>query len=138
MSGSPDRGHRALAHTADTIVEAWGPDLAACLEEAVLALVEGFADTTGAEPTSEALLEFDAAAPEDALVAVLEEVIYLLDVRGALPVTVRVDGGRAVLGLAPLDAVEPVGPQPKAVALSGLACAPDPDGTWRARATIDV
>jgi SHS2 domain-containing protein len=36
----PARGHRSLPHTADVIIDAWGPDQAACYEEAVAALVE--------------------------------------------------------------------------------------------------
>ena len=38
------RGHRNLPHTADVIIEAWGPDLAACAEEAVAALIETYAN----------------------------------------------------------------------------------------------
>lgn len=132
------RGHRALEHTADTIIEGWGPDRDASLEEAVLALVEGFVDTAEAAVETRAQAELAAGTPEDMLSAVLEEVIYLLDVQGAVPVTVEISEGRARFGLAGLDAVEAVGPEPKAVALSGLSCAPAADGTWRARAIIDV
>ena len=132
------RGHRALAHTADTIVEAWGPTLDACLEEAVTCLVEGFADITGARAADEVEADLDASSPERLLEEVLEEVIYRLDVSGTVPVTVSVERGRVTFGLAPLDAVEAIGPEPKAVALSGLSCAVDDEGTWRATATIDV
>jgi protein archease len=37
-------GHRLVPHTADCIIETWGPDRAACLTEALLGLLEGFAE----------------------------------------------------------------------------------------------
>ncbi|MBI2168000.1 MAG: archease [Actinobacteria bacterium] len=132
------RGHRAAPHTADTIIEAWGPTLGECLEEAVLGLVEGFADVAGAVPSERADLDLLGPDPDDLLVELLEQVIYLLDVHGAVVVRASVAADRARFDTTPLAAVEVVGPEPKAVALSGLACAPDDEGTWRARATIDV
>ncbi|MDT0468626.1 archease [Streptomyces gibsoniae] len=41
-----ESGHRALPHTADVRVEAWGTTQEQCLEEAALGLVEFFADTS--------------------------------------------------------------------------------------------
>ena len=135
---TPNRGHRTRSHTADTIIEAWGPTLEACLEEAVLCMVGGFADVTGADAVHPVEIDLEPGLPERLLEQVLDEVIYRLDVAGVVPVSVAVTGDRAVFGVAPLDAVEVVGPEPKAVALSGLSCAPDDEGTWRATATIDV
>jgi hypothetical protein len=43
------RGHRVLPHTADVIVEAWGPDLVSCCEEAVAGLAALYVDATRAE-----------------------------------------------------------------------------------------
>jgi SHS2 domain-containing protein len=52
MARAP-RGHRTLPHTADVILEAWGPDLATCCEEAVAALVETYADSQSATVVGE-------------------------------------------------------------------------------------
>jgi len=41
-----DRGFRLAPHTADSILEAWGPDRVTCLAEAVGALVSVFAEVS--------------------------------------------------------------------------------------------
>lgn len=131
-----------MPHTADLIVEAWGPTLGDCLEEAVRGMVEQFADTSRV-PASETLpVALERASPTDLLLALLEEVVYLLDVLGLVPVAAAVDeledGGVAgAFEVAPLRAVEVVGAAPKAVARSGLHVTED-GGVWTARATIDV
>ncbi|MEU6969505.1 archease [Kitasatospora aureofaciens] len=40
-------GHRAVPHTADLRLVAWAPTAEGCVREAVRAVVEGFADTSG-------------------------------------------------------------------------------------------
>jgi len=135
-------GYRVLPHTADTRIEAWAPARACCLEAAVRALVSTFADVTGAEATDSVEESFAESTDEDLLVAVLEEVIYLVEVVGVVPVTVdlvdekagRLAGSFAV---APLEAVEIWGPAPKAIALSDLVFG-ERDNEWRCLVTIDV
>jgi SHS2 domain-containing protein len=137
-----DIGYRALPHTADTRIEAWAPARAACLEAAVRALVSTFGDVTAAEATDSIEEEFAEFTDEDLLVAVLEQVIYLIEVVGVVPVTVdfvdekagRLAGSFAV---APLEAVEICGPAPKAIALSDLVFE-ERDNKWRCLVTIDV
>jgi SHS2 domain-containing protein len=134
-------GHRVVPHTADLIVEAWAPTKQRCLEEAVVALVESFAEPTGAASTHPVPVTLDAPNDEDLLVRLLEEVVYVVEVRGVVPLGAhfRVDGGRVAghLEVVPVDQVELVGAVPKAVARHALSFVID-DGTWRCRAVIDV
>jgi SHS2 domain-containing protein len=139
-------GHRTVAHTADLRLEAWSPTMAGCVTEAVRAMVEGFADTTAARPVGERSCEVTADSDEDLLAAVLEEVVYRMDVEGELPLDTRVlairdtaDGRllSARFDMADADTAEPVGAVPKAVSLHGLRLSGGPDG-WTCRVTVDV
>ncbi|MEV4483029.1 archease [Micromonospora coxensis] len=136
-----DRGHRAVPHTADVRVEAWAPDREGCLAEAVAALVETFADTTGAPPRGETTLELPAGDDTDLLVGLLDEVIFRLETEGTLPLVTEAqaaDGGlRVRWRTVDADAVELVGAVPKAVSLHGLRFARDGAG-WSCAVTVDV
>jgi SHS2 domain-containing protein len=136
-----ERGHRDVPHTADTRIEAWAPSRETCIAEAVAGLVASFADTAGARPggTHTAQLAVDSDA--DALVAVLDEVIYALDTQGGVPLDVEFtpvpDGLGLALQLAPLDEVEITGAVPKAVTLHDLRFDRS-DAGWSCAVTIDV
>lgn len=119
------RGHRSLPHTADVIVEAWGPDLAACCEEAVAALVETYAHPGTGTMVGERAVHVTASNDTDMIVGLLDEVVFALDVAEGIPVAARVqaggDGGLdARLALADPASVEPAGAVPKAISRSGL------------------
>ena len=135
------RGHRFLPHTADVLIEAWGPTREDCLAEAVTATVETFADITAVPPSGSATVLLPDGTDEDVLVAVLSEVIVRLDVDGALPVEVEVrraeDAVELVLGLAPLHHVRIIGAAPKAVSWHRLRCAPT-SGGWACSVVLDV
>lgn len=138
-----ERGHASLPHTADLRIEAWGPSRAECLSEAVYGLVEAFADVGNVAASQTVPVALGAGSHEELLASVLEEVIYLLDVFGQVPVHAAFEeteeGGVAgSFDVAPLHAVEVVGPQPKAVAASGLEFGPTGEGHWRCRFTVDV
>ncbi len=79
-------GHRLLPHTADCIIEAWGPDRAACLTEALMGLVEGFAEVADACATQVVPLRAGPGSAKDELVAVFEQVIFSVDVFSVVPV----------------------------------------------------
>src|SRR5690606_31120583 len=81
-----DRGHRAVSHTADVILEAWAPDLAACLEEAVAALVGIYAVVADGERRRVHELRLPAGPAERQLLDLLDEVIFLLDTDDDVPV----------------------------------------------------
>ena len=138
---SVSAGYRLLPHTADLMIEAWGPDKAACMAEAVEGLVASFADTKGRTPTTTARLHVETAPADEQLVAVLEEVIYLLDAGGVVPVEITLvdsDAGlKGSFGMVPLDQVTPIGPAPKAVTLHGLDIHSGDRG-WSCRVVIDV
>jgi SHS2 domain-containing protein len=136
-----DRGRRAVPHTADVRIEAWAPTREACIAEAVLGAVETFLDVAGAHPTTERSCELAEDTDEDLLVAVLEEVIYLLDTAGAVPVDVEVDAvdGGIDVRFAMVDAtsVPQVGAVPKAVSWHDLRFGRDL-GRWSCSVTLDV
>jgi SHS2 domain-containing protein len=136
-----DRGHRTVPHPADVTIEAWGATRDACLAEAVIALVGTFADTTHASRSDIVVSELTASDDRDRLVAVLDQVIFLLDTEALVPLAAEVDVEsetvRLSMPVAALDDVEVIGAAPKAVALSGLGFN-HARGTWRCRATIDV
>lgn len=139
----PDRvGHRLVSHTADFVIEAWGPDPATCIAEAMTALVEEFA--LAPDRPAPMVLPVAAAAgpPEGQLVSLLEDLIYDMDVLSVVPVGFHLfsaeDGGLVGdMEAVPLEGVKLVGPVPRAVARHDLAMSPE-DGGWRCRVPIDV
>ncbi|MDQ3903879.1 MAG: archease, partial [Actinomycetota bacterium] len=78
---------------------------------------------------------------EDALVAVLDEVIYRLDTEHAVPLTVDIEpcrsGVRVNLRLAAVEGAELIGAIPKGVTLHQLHLVHGPDG-WSCAVTVDV
>lgn len=79
---------------------------------------------------------------EDLLLALLDEVIFVLDTSVNVPVAARVqaaegDGLVVELELAPPDAVEPTGAVPKAISRSGLLFEVTPSGA-RCAFLVDV
>lgn len=134
-------GHRAVPHTADVRVEAWGPTRELCIAEAVLGTVEAFLDTSSAHPAGTYRCQLSANSDEDLLVAVLDEVIYLLDTAGAVPLDVELEpvDGDIEARFATIDAatLPQVGAVPKGVSLYELSLAPGPAG-WSCSVTLDV
>ena len=150
MSGRPRRGHdgpgaghRLVPHTADRIIQAWGPDRSSCLAEVLTGMIESFARAKEADgPRSVLPLSAPPGRPEDALVALAEQVIYALDVFAAVPVGFRLeeteDGAVAgTMDVVPAKAVEIVGAPPKAVSYHELSMEPTENG-WRCRMLVDV
>ncbi|MEV6693838.1 archease [Micromonospora sp. NPDC051196] len=138
----PARGHRLVPHTADVRIEAWAPDRAGCLTEAVRAMVESFTDLTGARPHAEREFRPPPAADEDLLVAVLDEVIYRMETADELPLVTEVtedgiDGLRVRWGVTGTGEVELTGAVPKAVSLHELRFGGDEEG-WSCAVTLDV
>jgi SHS2 domain-containing protein len=138
----PVAGHRLAPHTADCIIEAWGPDRASCLTEALCALVEEFAEVPDAAAVRVLPLAAGPGGAEDALVSLLEDVIYTLDVFSVVPVRFHLaetegDGFAGDMEVVPVDQAVAVGPVPKAVSYHGLSMAPH-EGGWRCHVLIDV
>lgn len=136
------RGHGTLPHTADVILEAWGPDLESCFEEAVAALVGVCVESTAVVAVDRHEVQLDPAPYDELLVALADEVIFLLDTAEAVPVRARVrrrdDGGLDVqVALAERTAITASGAVPKAVSRSELAVTSDTAGV-RCRFLVDV
>ncbi|MEV4759222.1 archease [Micromonospora sp. NPDC049559] len=142
MGAPTAAGHRSMPHTADVRIEAWGPSREACTAEAVAAMVDGFADVTGAPTVASVDFRIPPGSDEDLLAGVLDQVIYLLDTTGQLPIGADVapcDGGVDVrLRMTGTEHAELVGAVPKAVSLHELRVDHSPDGGWSCAATLDV
>ena len=134
-------GHRAVPHTADVRVAAWGPTRELCIAEAVLGTVEAFLDTSSAHPVSTYRCRVSATSDEDLLVAVLDEVIYLLDAAGVVPLDVELEpvNGDLEARFETIDAASLplVGAVPKGVSLHELYLSSGPAG-WSCSVTLDV
>lgn len=134
-------GHRSVPHTADVRVEAWSDTRESCLAQTVLGMVDSFAWVPPGQPVSTEEFRAEDGPDTDLLVAVLEEVIFIVDTTGRVPVAVTVaDNGDDLLVRLDLVAVgraEQVGAVPKAVSLHELRIGPD-GGGWRAAVTLDV
>ncbi|MFG2630884.1 archease [Streptomyces sp. NPDC048473] len=135
-----------MPHTADMRVEAWSPTAEGCIGEAVCAVVEGFADTSGAAVVGERTCAVTAESDEDLLVSVLEEVVYRMDADGEIPLGVQVGAIRSAgdgrglsvrFRMADADTAVAVGAVPKAVSLHDLELRGGPGG-WTCRVTLDV
>ncbi|GAA3768673.1 archease [Streptomyces phyllanthi] len=166
MVGDPDderqarregvAGHRTVPHTADIRVEAWGASRERCLAEAVLGMVECFADVSTVRATGVEHVRLDEESDDDLLASLLDEVLYRLEVWGRVPVDVEVDatgttevadvdigddvaddGLDVRLAVADLAAVEITGAVPKAVSWHELHIGPGPYG-WSCSVTIDA
>ena len=134
-------GHRTVPHTADLRIEAWAPTRDGCIRQAVLATVESFVDLSSAHANHTRLRRLTADRDDDLLVAVLEEVIYLLDTVAEAPVDLElqdVDGGVDVtFAMADASTLLQVGAVPKAVSLNELRFSHGRHG-WRCLVTLDV
>ena len=134
-------GHRGVPHTADLRIEAWAPSRDGCIRQAVLGTVDSFLDISSARPHRSLSRRLTAGSDDDLLVAVLEEVIFLLDTVGQAPVDLDLQGagGVAEVNFAMVDArtLPQVGAVPKAVSLNDLRLSHDDNG-WRCLVTLDV
>jgi len=140
---SATSGHVARPHTADVIVEAWAPTRMACLEELVRGVVATFAHVGSAQATREVPLEVNAQVDEDLVIALLDDVLYLLDADGLVVVDVEleedeVDGSvEGLFRVTPVERVVATGAPPKGASRSGLSFLPE-NAAWRARVVLDV
>jgi SHS2 domain-containing protein len=135
-----DRGHRTVEHTADEILEAWGPTRAICLEEAATGLVELFARPRAEAATRTCTITLDGTGTAP-LLALLDEIIYLLDAHDRLPAATSVadltDHLRVSLELVDVADARATGPAPKGVSRSQAELRHEA-GRWTARALIDI
>lgn len=135
------QGHAVLPHTADVQIEAWAPSAAACYEETVAAFLDIFTNTSGVSILSRLPFDVGPGDPQDLLVLLLEEALFVAETRGVVPVGAHVDvvGDRVVgtFSVAPVDDVELTGSIPKGISYHQLNFRPE-HGRWHGLATIDV
>ena len=136
-----ERGHRSVPHVADVRIEAWAPTREMCLAEAVLGTVEAFLDASSAHAQTSRRCRPADSSDEDVLVAVLNEVIYLLHTTRQIPVDVEVDvvdGGMDVeFAMAEAAPLPQIGAVPKGVSLHQLRFGEGPRG-WTCSVILDV
>lgn len=134
-------GHRTVPHTADICVEAWGATREQCLEQAVQGAVEAFVDAAHLTAQKSRSAHLGSVCDEDLLVAVLDEMIYLVDTVGEVPVettvTARGDGIDVGFGLVDVRGVTQVGAVPKGVSLHQLRLVEGRNG-WSCSVVLDV
>ena len=134
-------GHRLLVRAGECVVEAWAPDLAGCVAEALAGVVGSFAEVPDAAATRTLPLAAISMGPEDVLASLLEEVIDAVDVFGVVPVRFHLgrteDGGVAGdMEVVPVDQVHVVGAAPTRLSQHHLHCDPQ-EGAWHCRVTIE-
>ena len=135
-------GYRIVPHAADLRVEAWAPTREECVAEAVLGAVGSFLDISSAHPTGVHCFLVVVNSDEDLLADVLDEMVYLLDTTGEVPVDVELepaDGGETEVRFATTAAsdLSRVGAVPKGVSLHELTLAAGPGG-WSCSVILDV
>jgi protein archease len=136
-------GHRLVPHTADCIIEAWGPDRASCIAGALTALVEGFAQAEEASVTKLVPMAVGPGGAEEQLVSLLEDVIYSVEVFSVVPVRFHLgetEGGGIAgdMEAVPADDTVAVGPIPKGDSYHQLSMEEEAGGGWRCRVLVDV
>jgi SHS2 domain-containing protein len=135
-----------VSGTDEIRIEAWAASRELCVAEAVSAVVESFADLGdltdftggGAEAPVELLL--DPGSDEDLLIDVLEEVIYLVEVAGQVPLATQVEaagaGLRVRFDVTDAGLAEPLGNVPKVVSFHDLRFGAARTG-WACAVTLD-
>jgi SHS2 domain-containing protein len=126
-------GYRVLPHPSDVGVEAWGPDFASALDQAVRGLADIECGGLVPAPTEERPLP-PVPEDEDGLVLALERCLLELDADGWLAVGVR-DG--ALAGTPMPDTAREAGTHVKAVTWHQLAVTREVDGV-RAVVYLDL
>lgn len=104
-------------------------------------MVETFAESA-VRSAARVPVVLEASDDEELLVALLDEIVFLVDVRGVVPVEVRLEEGEggSVAGwfdTVSVSDVESVGAAPKGVSRSELIFEQE-DSRWRCRAMLDV
>jgi SHS2 domain-containing protein len=110
----------------------WSPSREGCIGEAVLGTVESFLDTSLARAQRIRQCRLTGDRDDDLLLAVLEELTYVLDTAGEAPVDVELEAipGGVDVKFAMVDAstLPQVGAVPKAVSFNELHLSHGPRG----------
>lgn len=137
----PGSGRLVGGHDGSVVIDAWGPTAVACLTEVLYGLVESFAVLPDAPASTVRRLATPPGSTEDALVALLDEVILGLDVYGEVPLRFHLfpttDGGVAGdMEVVPAATVQLTAPLPRAESCHAVSVSKETDG-WRCRVLVD-
>ena len=106
-----------------------------------MALVESFIDLGGVAATGTSSSDIPRIDDVESLISVLEEAIYIVDVRGLVPTAAsvrdRTEGLHVVFEVVPLDKVKSIGPAPKGIARHAIFIVDDGSG-WSCQVVVDV
>jgi SHS2 domain-containing protein len=131
-------GFREKEHTADWELEVWAPDLPELLVQAARGMYWLMGARLEEGVRAGRSVQFSGADDESRLVGFLQELLYLTGSEGlafdCFEVTLEAEGGRAVLGGAPLAGM---GKEIKAVTYHNLAVRKTPAGL-KATIVFDV
>lgn len=135
-----ESGHRTVPATGGVVLDAWGHNRGQCFSQAVHALVAAFADVTWAETSEPAPIHLEPDSDESLLVALLEEVLWLVRVLGVVPVDGAVvdteDGGLAgCFDVAAITHVRILGRVPRAVTRPRVE-GDDTRAVWRCQVSL--
>jgi len=133
-----------LEHTADAGLAVRGATFAALLENAAMALADAVVPRRRLRESFARRMTIVSTDEETLLVDILQEVVFGLETRGALPVRVQVEGPEE--GLPSVDVVMYCGPADpadarlavKAATHHDLSLEEARDGRWEARVWLDV
>jgi SHS2 domain-containing protein len=135
-------GYRLTPHTADVGLSAWGDTLAEAFEHAARALVAVTYDPRTIRIREGRDVAVEADRPDRLLVRFLNEIVYLIDAEGFVPLRARVELGEgsltAQLRGRVADGARPKrrGSHVKAVTYHGLDI--DPGPPVRVRVVVDI
>ena len=145
--GDGERGYRYREHTADVVIEAWGPSLEAAFEEAARAMFALITNLDRVEPRMEVAVEVEGFDLENLLYRWLEELLYYHDSQNLVFSRFRVERiGRRneELQLSAKVYGEPFDPERhepgtvvKAVTYAEMKVEKH-DGTWFVSAVLDI
>ena len=107
-SSEPSAGYEAIEHTADAGLRVWGPTPEDLFTQAALGMILFLYDPQHVRTTEVRNVDLEAADLEEALVAWLQELLYLYEVQRFVPVEIEVrtagaDGVHAVVRGEPFD-----------------------------------
>jgi protein archease len=71
--------YETLSHTADVMIRAFGTSMEECYENAAFALFDQLADLSKVRPVQQISFEVEYSDPEQTLVDVLSELLFLFD-----------------------------------------------------------
>lgn len=135
-------GYRLLPHTADVAIAAWGPSVADAFAEAVRGVLAVTFDPRRVRCLEERPVEIHGDDLTQLLVALLQEVVYLIDAEGFLPACASVQiSERGLQAHLQGERYDPerhrrVGPMVKAITYHQASVDPGPPA--RLRVILDI